>query len=586
MLVAQCRLKRRKRWVVKADSLQRKDVQKQVARLASVRDADRLRLAARAAGAVLFDWVVPEDAISWEGAIDIFPFHRDPEQLKRASTFINWLNPESRSLLAALIDSRSPRESNFELNLEAGSAFGAVWLAFLGTRIPRKDGSTERVTGVVRPITERWRETQRLTYLATRDELTGHLNRSSLLAELSLAIEQAKVKQGSCAFVVASIDRLAMINDGYGFDVGDEVIVAVGERLSRALRGSDIIGRIAGNKFGAVLSNCSEVEIDTVAERIRDAVRTDVIDTRAGQVAATCSVGAVWLPEHASSSQEAMLRAEQALDRGRATGRNGFAVYQKSHHRERARLKLMGTADEVISALKDDRIVLAYQPIVTSGSHETSHYECLVRMIGRDGSVVSAGQFIPAAEQLGLVRLVDRRALELAIGELNAHPGIVLGVNVSGTTAADPAWLTAFIDYVRANESIAGRLIVELTETAALHHFEENARFVSQLRELGSRIAIDDFGAGYTSFRNLQMLHVDMVKIDGTYVDGLSSSPENHVFVRTLVTLAANFNLETVAEWVNCEADAKLLRGFGVDYYQGFYFGEPRLDPPWRANGG
>ena len=128
---------------------------------------------------------------------------------------------------------------------------------------------------------------------------------------------------------------------------------------------------------------------------------------------------------------------------------------------------------------------------------------------------------------------------------------------------------------------MASRLIVELTETAALHHFEENARFITQLKELGVRVSIDDFGAGYTSFRNLQMLHVDTVKIDGSYVKDLADNPENQVFVRTLVGLAKNLGLKTVAEWVGSDADAGLLQSFGVDYFQGFHFGEPVLDPDW-----
>jgi EAL domain-containing protein (putative c-di-GMP-specific phosphodiesterase class I) len=164
---------------------------------------------------------------------------------------------------------------------------------------------------------------------------------------------------------------------------------------------------------------------------------------------------------------------------------------------------------------------------------------------------------------------------------VKAHPAIALAVNVSGTAASDPVWLQSFIDYVDGSRDVAGRLIVELTETAALHHFEENARFVSQLRQLGARVAIDDFGAGYTSFRNLQMLHVDTVKIDGSYVTDLSRSPENQVFVRTLVDLAKNFDIGTVAEWVGSDADASLLQSFGVDYFQGFHFGEPLINPEW-----
>jgi EAL domain-containing protein (putative c-di-GMP-specific phosphodiesterase class I) len=246
-----------------------------------------------------------------------------------------------------------------------------------------------------------------------------------------------------------------------------------------------------------------------------------------------------------------------------------------------ARLRLMGIADEVVSALKGNRLAFAYQPIIEASTRKVSHHECLLRMIRPDGTIATAGQFIPAAEQMGLVRLVDRRALEMTIADLYAHPTIVLGVNVSGTTAADSAWLTTFIDYVRANGTVAPRLIVELTETAALHHFEESAQFVSQLRDLGCRVAIDDFGAGYTSFRNLRMLSVDMVKIDGAYVANLSASAENQIFVRTLVGLAQSFNLKTVAEWVSSDDDAAVLESFGVDYFQGFHFGEPALQPAW-----
>ncbi|HEU0096714.1 MAG TPA: EAL domain-containing protein, partial [Rhizomicrobium sp.] len=189
--------------------------------------------------------------------------------------------------------------------------------------------------------------------------------------------------------------------------------------------------------------------------------------------------------------------------------------------------------------------------------------------------------FVPAAEQMGIVHLIDRFALDATIARLKAHKKVTLAVNVSGTAASDPAWLQDFVDTVRGEQAVAARLIVELTETAALHHFEENAHFVSQLREMGVRVAIDDFGAGYTSFRNLQMLHVDTVKIDGSYVENLSQSPENQVFVRTLVGLAKSFDIRTVAEWVGSDEDAALLQSFGVDYFQGFFFGEPLVDPDW-----
>jgi diguanylate cyclase (GGDEF)-like protein len=549
--------------------------------LEAVHENLRLRMAAQAAGAAIFDWNVAEGIIIWDGAIEALPLHLDGN---RAQILIDSIPQDKRGALQNVLDTRSHYSTSFQIEIEIASAMGALNYTMAGSRIPGEDGRTQQLIGLLRETTERAREHQRLTYLATRDELTGHLNRNALRAELALAIDKAKEENRHCAFIVASVDRLAMINDGFGFDVGEEVIVGVGERLSRSLRGSDIIGRTAGNKFGVLLKNCNDREIEIVSARLRAAVRDNVIDTRGGQVAATCSVGAVWLPGAASNSQEAMLRAEEALDKARERGRDGYAVYVHSPQRETGRLRQMNIADEIVAALKEDRLRLAYQPIIGAKSRRVAHYECLLRMVRPDGQVMTAGYFVPAAEQMGIVHLVDRFALETVIAALKAHKAITLAVNVSGTAADDPAWLQSFVDYIRDNGEVAHRLIVELTETAALHHFEENARFITQLKELGVRVAIDDFGAGYTSFRNLQMLHVDTVKIDGSYVKNLAESPENQVFVRTLVGLAKNLGLKTVAEWVGSDADAGLLQSFGVDYFQGFHFGEPLLDPEWSKS--
>ncbi|HVV28599.1 MAG TPA: bifunctional diguanylate cyclase/phosphodiesterase [Rhizomicrobium sp.] len=557
-------------------ALQQRD---DVSQLGRLEDGLRLRYAAQAAGAAAFDWHVPTDTILWDGATDVLPLHVDSSV---GSSFLESIPAEHRGELVALIESRAAQSITFAIDIEIASAMGAVHFSMYGARTADEYGRTERLVGMMRDTTERSREIRRLTYLATRDELTGHLNRNALREELAGAIDSARAESRTCAFLVASIDRLAMINDSFGFDAGDEVIMGVGERLARTLRGTDIIGRIAGNKFGVILKNCSAREIPIVAARLRVAVRGNGIETRSGLAAATCSVGAVWLPEGGSTSQEAMLRAEMALERARAYGRDGYAVYEPSPQRETARLRQMAIADELVQALKENRVRLAFQPIVQARSRKVSHYECLLRMVRPDGGILTAGHFVPAAEQMGVVHLVDRFALEAAVAQLKAHGAVTLAVNVSGTAASDPAWLQSFVDYVRAERDVARRLIVELTETAALHHFEENARFVSQLHELGVRVAIDDFGAGYTSFRNLQMLHVDTVKIDGSYVKDLSHSPENQVFVRTLVGLARSFDIKTVAEWVGSEDDAALLQNFGVDYFQGFHFGEPALEPDWK----
>lgn len=197
---------------------------------------------------------------------------------------------------------------------------------------------------------------------------------------------------------------------------------------------------------------------------------------------------------------------------------------------------------------------------------------------------MAAGAFIPVVERSGLMRLVDRRALDLALGELIRYPDISLAINISAVTASDSSWLRQVSSTLKNHPHAAPRLIVELTETIALENIEETARFVSALRDLNVRVALDDFGAGFTSFRNLRALAVDTVKIDGSFVKNLADNVDNQVFVRTLMGLADSFGLKTVAECVETAEDAAHLVERGVGYLQGYYFGKPSVERPWLAS--
>jgi EAL domain-containing protein (putative c-di-GMP-specific phosphodiesterase class I) len=194
---------------------------------------------------------------------------------------------------------------------------------------------------------------------------------------------------------------------------------------------------------------------------------------------------------------------------------------------------------------------------------------------------VPATAVVPVAEQLGLVRLIDHRVIELVVSELLATPDIRVSVNVSPDSISDPDWWSAISARLRARPGVAQRMIVEITETAAIHNIDETAGFVTRAKDLGCRIAIDDFGAGYTSFRNLRRLGVDMIKIDGAFVQNLTRSEDDRVFVQTMIGLGRSLGLETVAEWVQDEETAALLGGWGCDYLQGDLIGRAAIERPW-----
>jgi EAL domain-containing protein (putative c-di-GMP-specific phosphodiesterase class I) len=198
-----------------------------------------------------------------------------------------------------------------------------------------------------------------------------------------------------------------------------------------------------------------------------------------------------------------------------------------------------------------------------------------------DGQVLLAPDIVPVAERLGLIRLVDHRILELVVAELIASPHVRLSLNISPETTMDPDWTATIESLMRSHPGVAERLIVEITETVAIQDIDELRAFVGRLKQFGSRIAIDDFGAGYTSFRALRELGVDLVKIDGAFVQNMTRSPDDRFFVRTLIDLARHLGLEIVAEWVQDEETARQLAAWGCHYLQGVHVGRALLQAPW-----
>lgn len=222
--------------------------------------------------------------------------------------------------------------------------------------------------------------------------------------------------------------------------------------------------------------------------------------------------------------------------------------------------------------------------MVHADTRQTAFYECLVRMRQDDGRAVLAPDIVPVAERLGLIRLVDHRILELVVAELASAPDVTLSLNISPETTMDPDWWASIESMMRAHPGVAERLIVEITETVEIQDIDDLRGFVTRLKDLGSRIAIDDFGAGHTSFRNLRKLGVDIVKIDGAFVQNIVRSADDRAFVQTLVELARRLQIKTVAEWVQDDSSVTLLRDWGCDYIQGRLIGLASIEKPWVAS--
>ena len=544
-------------------------------------------------GLVPYDWRIDTDTVTWgANAAEVLQIP-DVAQIATGRGFASYLDPTNTSTRYDAVIQTGGRDTG------AGVAYqteycvktgpdGAIklWVEDNGRWFGGVDGRPARAHGVVRVVNERHDHVQRLDYLSRFDGLTGEMNRNALTENLSLTLADAVKFRGSCGFMLIAVDNLARINEAYGFGVADEVIASVGRRLRSRMRGGDLLGRFSSNKFGVILKTCTPDDLTTAADRFLAAVREDVVRTVHGPVAATITIGGIAAPRHARTVEEMLGYAQESLDSAKANRRGTFVAYRPNIARDAARKENVRSTDEIVAALNERRILIAFEPVVDTISRQPAFYECLMRIKRADGTVVPASAVIPIAEQLGLVRLIDHRMIELVAAELATAPDLKVSLNASPDSFTDPDWWAALSAQLRARPGIAQRMTLEITETTAIRNIDETAAFVTRAKDLGCRIAIDDFGAGYTSFRNLRKLGVDTIKIDGAFVQNLPRSDDDRVFVRTLIELGRALGLTTVAEWVQNEEAASVLAEWGCDFLQGDLIARASFDRPWAKDPG
>ena len=543
---------------------------------------DLLGRALTAARDLAYDWDLPGDGIDWMGAVDPVLGAAMARRLATGQGLSAQVHPDDRSerllALARHLDKREPYDCVYRL---ANGVGGYRWVSDRGTAERNAVGRPIRMSGVLRPIDGFKLEEARLRRMAYRDDLTGLPNRRRLLHRLDRMLRTLIAAGRTGGLVVIGIYQLGMVNEVFGYPSGDAVLVEMGRRLLDEAGPQTEVARIAGDRFAVVLPGVCAAEAELACERLLRVLRAEPVETPGGDLRVTVSAGWLALPIQARTAGDALAKAESAMIEVKRAGRNAAQGYSPSRERRRAQRIDLAVVDLVERALSQQRVDLAFQPVVDSGTREVRHYEALLRVGDDYGGMLNAAAVVPAAESMGLMRRLDQAVLDMAIAELERHPGIALAVNVSAVNAGRSSWLDRAIERLAHQRALSNRLMVEITETVALIDPAETGRFVDTLHELGARVAIDDFGAGNPSFRALRRLGVDAVKIDGSFVVGIAGNPDNRLFVRALVGIARGFGLETVAEFVETEEDALVLRDEGVSQLQGYLFGRPERTRPW-----
>lgn len=533
--------------------------------------------------------------------------------LRLGEAVIEWKCPDSGRLSVSVADDSSLAElldgcsdaSDLATRLEASDNLDrAEWLADISKLEPLQTEHRLEINGtscwlqeklvrlqpgedqpavtlsLLSDVTESRSHEERLTYLACFDPLTGHFTRTHLRSALAQSLVDAFRTGKPFCFAFIGLDEMAQINHAFGYDVADDVLCGVGDRIQSVLGQDVTLGRVASSKFAVIVNGESISDALNQLHAVQRDIRENLIVTNSGPVAVTASIGAVILPEQARTTQDAFAAAEDSLTSAKAQGPGGFASHKPNLQEIATRKNNLAVAEQLALALREDRLCLAFQPIVSaSAPHSCAFYECLARLVDRRGQLVPAATFMPVAEKLGFVRLIDRRVLTLAMRALASNEHLRLSINVSPQSLYDASWHEKFQRLTNQYPDAAHRLIVEITESAAIQEPESAAERIASISGRGCAIALDDFGAGYTSFRHFKTMRFDIVKIDGGFVRNITRSQDDQVFVRALAQLARHFEMLVVAEMVEDQASADLLATLGADCLQGYHFGKPELMP-------
>ncbi len=448
--------------------------------------------------------------------------------------------------------------------------------------VPIGQGATFRgFRGTASDVTKAKVDEERLVSLANQDHLTGLANRRRFLADLAHEIRRAEANGSTGALLLLDLDHFKLINDTAGHAAGDRILVEIAAFLRRQVRAQDLVARLSGDEFALAFPDMDgEAALSKAQGLLEEMARLKPL--HGGKAMSTsASIGIVTFPADGTDPVALLALADTAMYAGKAAGRNRAHLYREEDMACQRMDTQLTWKDRIQQALDDDRFVLAYQPVVAASGGRPRRYEVLVRMRTRDGRLHPPGAFIPTAEQFGQIRELDRLVVAKAIAALAEPPAdqrsLRFSVNLSGLSVGDPVMRDLIEREIGRHGLDASRVVFEITESAAVDNLSSAIDFIGHIKGLGCRIALDDFGVGFSSFAYLKHLRVDVLKIDASFVRNVHQSTEDRLFVKALVDVARGMGIQTVAEGVETAEVHEAVRGLGVDYLQGYYIGRPQL---------
>ncbi|WP_243544249.1 EAL domain-containing protein [Pseudodesulfovibrio tunisiensis] len=457
-----------------------------------------------------------------------------------------------------------------------------IWISENSRAVTDSEGTIIYYEGSVEDITLRKKAEDQLKRQAFHDPLTGLPNRALFLDHLRMAMDRARRRKHLFAVLYMDLDRFKVINDSLGHETGDELLRGVARVLEKCARSVDTVARFGGDEFAILLEEISAPrDAITFARRILDGVREPFI-IRGNEVFTSASIGIV-LKTDGYERPDALFRdADTAMYRAKELGKSRFKVFNRKMHDQA--LKLMALETDLRRAVDLGEFEVVYQPVVSMETRLISGVEALVRWRHPQHGIIQPGDFVPLAEDTGLIYAIDNFVLERACSQVrqwqtlfpdSMHAPLELNVNISGKHFGQPLLIGQVTKALQNSGLPSETLNIEITESALMDDPARAEDMVRQLKELGSNVCIDDFGTGYSSLSYLQRFPIDVVKVDRTFINEVDTDADSQAIVRTIFSLGESMGLKVVAEGVETPQQLAFLEGEGCNFVQGYLFYKP-----------
>lgn len=442
-----------------------------------------------------------------------------------------------------------------------------------------RDGGVIGVVLVFHDNTQSHAMAREMSYQASHDALTGLINRREFEHHLSSLSADAIAEHRQHALLYLDLDQFKIINDTCGHAAGDELLRQLTVLLQARVRANDVLARLGGDEFGVLLERCPLAQAQKVAEELIETVKNFHFCWGDKIFTIGASIGLVAITDTSLDWASLLSHADTACYLAKERGRNRVQAYHADDAELAQRHNEMHWVGRIAKACEEDRFRLYFQPIVpvSTAGMGLPHFEILVRMLDEDGKLVVPGVFIPAAERYNLMLTLDRWVVSNALNWLAVHTGtpMVCAINLSGQSMGDERFLAFVIAKIRDTGVAPGNICFEITETAAIANLTRAVHFIGELKALGCRFSLDDFGAGLSSFAYLKNLPVDYLKIDGSFVKDMEHNETSQAMVEAINNIGHTMKIQTIAEFVENQAIFDRLQAIGVDFAQGYLIAKP-----------